>query len=93
MVHEHVQLRKEVQLALDEFLGGKRAEEVGHDLKDLLNDTILGVSKAVEQLVNSMLFDKEVHKGVMSTFKRGARLDDAVEDCFVFRLCIVGNLF
>ena len=48
MVHEHVQLRKEVQLALDEFLGGKRAEEVGHDLKDLLNDTILGVSKAVE---------------------------------------------
>ena len=93
MVHEHVQLREEVKLALDVFLRRMRIEEVRHDLEDLLNDTILRVSEAFLKLVNAVIFDKEVHERFMATFKRIARLNDAVDDCFVLRLCIVFDLF
>ena len=93
MVHEHVQLCEEVKLALDVFLGRMRIEEVRHDLKDLLNDTILRVSEAFLKLVNAVTFDKEVHERLMATFKRIARLNDAVDDCLVLRVCIVFNFF
>ena len=93
MVHEHIQLREEVKLPLDVFLSRMSIEEVRHDLKHLLNNTILRVSQAFLKLVNSVILNKEVHESFVSTFKRITRLYDAVDYGFVLWVSIVFDLF
>ena len=58
MVHELVQGREEVKLALDVVASRMETEEEGHDLEDLGDNLDLRVLEAMLERVDTIILDK-----------------------------------
>ena len=91
MVHELVQGREKVKLALDVVASRMEAEEEGHDLEDLGDNLDLRVLQAVLKRIDTIILDKKVHEAFVFSFERGAHLVHALNNLWVVLLLIAGD--